>query len=71
MNDSKVRKYNFVCCLYGYKTWSLTLAEEYRLLVFDKRVQRRLFGPKKCEITGNGKVGALENFMNCTYIQEE
>jgi len=43
-----------------------SLAEEYRLIVFDNRVQRRLFGLKRCEITGSGKDGALETFMNCT-----
>jgi hypothetical protein len=31
--------------LYGCETWSLTLREEYRLKVFEKRVLRRIFGP--------------------------
>jgi hypothetical protein len=33
--------------LYGCETWSLTLGEEYRLRVFENRVLRRIFGPKK------------------------
>jgi hypothetical protein len=33
--------------LYGYKTWSLTLREEHRLRVFENRVLRRIFGPKR------------------------
>jgi hypothetical protein len=38
--------------LYGYQTWSLTLKEEHRLRVFEKRVLRRIFGPKWDEVTG-------------------
>jgi hypothetical protein len=38
--------------LYGCETWSLTLREEYRLRVFEKRVLRRIFGPKRDEVTG-------------------
>jgi hypothetical protein len=38
--------------LYGCETWSLTLREEHRLRVFENRVLRRIFGPKKDEITG-------------------
>ena len=37
--------------LYGCETWSLTLREERRLRVFDKRVLRRLFGPSRHEVT--------------------
>jgi hypothetical protein len=40
---------NFV--FYGYETWSLTLREEPRLRVFEKRVLRRIFGPKRDEVT--------------------
>jgi hypothetical protein len=38
--------------LYGFETWSLTLREEYRLRVFENRVQRRIFEPKRDEVTG-------------------
>jgi hypothetical protein len=38
--------------LYGCKTWSVTLREESRLRVFENRVLRRLFEPKKEEVTG-------------------
>jgi hypothetical protein len=37
--------------LHGYKTWSLTLREEHRLRVFGNRVLRRIFGPKRDEVT--------------------
>ena len=38
--------------LYGCETWSLTLREEHRLMVFENRVLRRVFGPKMDEVTG-------------------
>ena len=38
--------------LYGCETWSLTLREEHRLRVFEYRVLRRIFGPKRDEVTG-------------------
>jgi hypothetical protein len=38
--------------LYGCETWSLTLREEHRLRVFKNRVLRRIFGPKRDEVTG-------------------
>jgi hypothetical protein len=37
--------------LYGYETWSLTLREELRLRVFERRMLRRIFGPMKDEVT--------------------
>ena len=37
--------------LYGCETWSLTLREERRLRVFENRVPRRVFGPKREEVT--------------------
>jgi hypothetical protein len=37
---------------YGCETWSLTLREEQRLRVFENRVLRRTFGPKRDEVTG-------------------
>jgi hypothetical protein len=38
--------------LYGCETWSLTLREEHRLRVSEKRVLRRIFAPKRNEMTG-------------------
>jgi hypothetical protein len=37
--------------LYGCETWSLTLEEGHRLRVFENRVLRRIFGPKRDEVT--------------------
>ena len=41
--------------LYGCETWSLTLKEVRRLRVFENRVSRRVFGPKRDEEQGNGE----------------
>ena len=38
--------------LYGCETWLLTLRDERRLRVFQNRVLRRVFGPKRDEVTG-------------------
>jgi len=38
--------------LYGCETWSLTLREERSLRVFENMVLRRVFGPKRNEVTG-------------------
>jgi hypothetical protein len=37
---------------YGCETLSLALKEEHRLKVFDNRVLRRMFGPKRDEVIG-------------------
>ena len=41
--------------LYGCETWWLTLREERRLRVFENRVLRKVFGPKRNEVTGMEK----------------
>ena len=38
--------------LYRCKTWSLTLREERKLRVFEIMVLRRIFGPRRGEVTG-------------------
>jgi len=47
--------------LYGYETWSLKLKEELRLRVFENRVLRRIFRPKRDEVKEEwGKVHSEE-----------
>jgi len=52
--------------LYGCETWSLTLREECRLRVFENRVLRRIFGPKRDEVTGEWR--KLHNELNNLYF---
>jgi hypothetical protein len=53
-----VRKCDIKCYLrrlikiVGRETSSLTLREEHRLRVFENRVLRRIFGPKREGVTG-------------------
>jgi hypothetical protein len=48
--------------VYGCETWSLTLREELRLRVFEKRVLRRIFGSKRDEVTGEWRKVHIEGF---------
>jgi len=50
--------------LYGCETWSLTLREERRLRVFENRVLRRVFGPKRDEVTGEWRKLLNEEFRD-------
>jgi hypothetical protein len=38
--------------LYGYENSYFTLSEKHRLRMFEKRVLRRIFGPKREEVMG-------------------
>jgi hypothetical protein len=51
----KIKIYRTIICpvvLYGCETWSPTLREERRLKVFENRTLRRIFWPKRDEVTG-------------------
>jgi hypothetical protein len=50
--------------LYGCETWSLTLREEHRLRVFENRVLRRIFGPKRDEVMGEWRKLHSEELHN-------
>jgi len=50
--------------LCGCETWSLTLREEPRLRVFENRVLRRIFGPKRDEVTGEWRKLYSEELNN-------
>jgi hypothetical protein len=41
--------------LYGYGTWSVTTRDEHRLMMFDNRVLRRIFGLERDDVTGGWK----------------
>jgi hypothetical protein len=51
---------NFILCD------SIILREERRLKVFENRVLRRVFGPRRDEITGNGECYIMRSVMICT-----
>jgi hypothetical protein len=51
----KIRTYRTIILsfvLYGCETWSLTLREAHRLRVVENRMLRRIFVPKRDEVTG-------------------
>jgi hypothetical protein len=56
----EVRKY-YVC-------WSVTLRKEHSLRVFENGVLRRIFGPKRDEVTGEWSY-TVGSFIICTYPQ--
>jgi hypothetical protein len=47
-----IKDENFACGSVWRETWSLTLREKQKLKVFENRVLRRIFGPKRDEMTG-------------------
>jgi hypothetical protein len=56
--------------LYGCETWSLTLRKEHRLTVFENKVLRRIFGPKRDEMTGGRENCIVRSFVICALRQE-
>jgi hypothetical protein len=44
----------------------LTLREKHRLRVLENRAVRRIFGPKRDEVTGSGEDCITRSFMICT-----
>jgi hypothetical protein len=72
LKNIKIRVYRTVVLpvvLYGCETWSLTLREEHRLRVFENRVLRRIFGPKRDEQQGSGEDYITRNLMTCPHHQ--
>jgi hypothetical protein len=65
--NTKVKIYKTIILpvvLYGCESWSLTFREEHRLKVFENRVLRGIFGPKRDEVTGEWRKlhnGELQN----------
>jgi len=51
--------------LYECETWSLTMREERRLRVFENRVVRRIFRPRRDEVTGEWRKLHNEELMVC------
>jgi hypothetical protein len=75
--NTKIRVYRTIILpvvLYGCETWSFTLREEQRVRVFENRVLRRIFGPKRDETTGewrrlhNEELNGLYSSPNIIHI---
>jgi hypothetical protein len=63
----KVRIYKTIILpvvIYACETWSLTVREEHKLRVFENRVLRRIFGPKR-----DGESCITRSFIICTLHQ--
>jgi hypothetical protein len=63
----KVRIYKNIILpvfLYGCETWSLTVREEHKLKVFENRVLRRIFVPKRDGVTGGWRKLRNEGLHN-------
>jgi hypothetical protein len=66
----KIRIYKtiiFPAVLYGCETCSLTLREEHRLRVFENRVVRRIFEPKRDEVKGDRRKLHKEELITSTF----
>ena len=60
--------------LYGCNTWSLMLREVHRLKVYENRVLRRIFGPRRDEVIGEWRrlnkkeLNGLYSSPNITWV---
>jgi hypothetical protein len=63
----KVKTYKTIILpvvLYGCETWYLTLRDEHRLRVFENRILRRIFVPKRDEVKGEWRKLHSEELHN-------
>jgi hypothetical protein len=57
ISNERERQREKVCvCVCVSEIWLLALREECRLRVLENRVLRRIFGPKKDEVTGEWRI---------------
>jgi hypothetical protein len=69
--DLKIKIYRIIILpvvLHGCETWSLTLREERRRRVFENRVLRRVFVPKRDEVTGEWRKLHNEKLNDLYYL---
>jgi hypothetical protein len=55
--------------LYGYKIRYLKVSKDHRLKLFEGRVLRRIFGPKKNEMTRGWRNYIARSFITCALLQ--
>jgi hypothetical protein len=68
----KIRIYKIIILpvvLYGCEPLSLTLKEGHRLRVFENRLLRKIFGPKRDEVAGGWRKLQVRSFITCTVRQ--
>jgi len=68
-NNIKIKIYRTIILLvvlYGCETWSLQLTKERRKRVFENKVLRRIFEPKRDEVTGSGEDYTTKGLLICT-----
>jgi hypothetical protein len=68
----KIRLYKTIILpmvLYECETWSLTLREVHRLKLFENRVLRRIFEPKRDGVKGKRENCKTRSFVICTLRQ--
>jgi hypothetical protein len=61
----KVHRTKILPVSYGCVTWSLTLREYRRLRVFENRVLRRIYGPKRDEVIESGENYVMRSLVIC------
>jgi hypothetical protein len=56
--NPKIKVYTIIVLpvLYGYEHWFFTLRKEHESSVFASRVLRRVFGPKREEVTDDAEI---------------
>jgi len=62
----KINRTIILPVLYGCEDWSLTLREERRLRMFEGRVLRRIFGPKRKSCQRSREKYITRKFMTST-----
>jgi hypothetical protein len=66
---TKMCRITILPVVYGCETWSPTLRDERRLWVFENMVLRKMFGPKRDDITGEWRKLRNEELNDCTRTQ--
>jgi len=69
--SKNVKNKTYICIimpfvLYGCETWFLTLMEGHRLCVFENRVLRDIFGPRKRKQQENAENYVIKTFIFCS-----
>ena len=67
--NTKIKIYRTIILpvvLFGCSTWSITMRDEHRLREFENRVLRKIFGPKRDEVTGEWKKPQMRSLIIAT-----